>query len=204
MNAYQRLAVALGAAVVALMCLFPPWLEIIQFPDYPRREQTAGYHALWKAPASGIFSTARIDTRQLSVQVIAATMASLALLFILKFAKPRRKQEICAACESGDHSLHDDDSCSNPTSRDPRAGQCECSAKVPNCTDPSHAGIESSEMGDRRNPKSSTESESTMLSPQTQRRLESWKRLVVRGRHLRKLREGNSPNGHHGSDRESS
>lgn len=39
-------------------------------------------------------------------------------------------------------------------------------------------------------------SQSRAISPETQRRLESWKRLVVRGRRLRKLRESaNSPNG---------
>lgn len=46
---------------------------------------------------------------------------------------------------------------------------------------------------------------SKTISPETQRRLESYKKRIVRGRRLRKLRESsNSPNGLHKTDHETS
>lgn len=131
MNPYQRIVLASGAFVVAVMCLFPPWLFVDQFPNRGRIERPVGYRPVWKAPETGRFTTMRINGTQLGIQIVGTAMMTLVGYLVVQHGGIRKTGRTCAACKSGDHSFHDDDSCTNPSSRDPKAGQCECIAKVP-------------------------------------------------------------------------
>lgn len=131
MNPYQRMVLAVSAAVIAIMCLFPPWLHVDQFPTRARIEQPIGYRPLWRVPEITRFTTARIDTTRLGIQIVAAVMVTLMLWLVLNHAERRTGRQICAACEGQDHSYHDSEACTNPASREPDAAQCECAARVP-------------------------------------------------------------------------
>lgn len=109
MNYQQRAVLAMGAIVVSLMALFPPWLVIYQEGDIKIGPRFAGYHPIWQGgvptdsqgwfvdsigPESPIYLSLRLDIARLTIQMVAALIVTGLLYLMLRelsaFAKSKR------------------------------------------------------------------------------------------------------------------
>jgi hypothetical protein len=96
----QRVVLVLGAGVILMMALFPPWTFVYNYEQL-RIERFAGYHAIWMSnsptdsttlskllsvdvpPADLALVTMKIDTTRLTIQIVAIILVALLIYFSL-------------------------------------------------------------------------------------------------------------------------
>jgi hypothetical protein len=87
MNLAQRIVLIFGFVLLLTACLFPPWLFVYHFADYPEIVRPAGYHLILSehtpqdpTALMKLFSmrsahmelfTMRIDTSRLTIEIVA-------------------------------------------------------------------------------------------------------------------------------------
>lgn len=86
MNPKQKKAIFVGIALIVLMGLFPPWQEIILYPNTPLLTRPAGYHFILNPPESGrsFYTGYGLDFLRITVQFIVIGAATAGVVLFLK------------------------------------------------------------------------------------------------------------------------
>ena len=79
LNKRQTTALWVGIILVALMCLFPPWLYTLQAPNMGQVTNPAGYAFVFAPPERVVDASAfgiRVDTDRLLIQLLAVSIVT--------------------------------------------------------------------------------------------------------------------------------
>jgi hypothetical protein len=116
MNYSQKIVLGVGALVIALIVLFPPWVHVYHYEPDPnlrnsgaeeRIERPAGYLPIWEShvatdqsylislfgidpPRSNLkYFSMRIDKDRLGIQLVGVVLVTMLLAVLLKSAKDK-------------------------------------------------------------------------------------------------------------------
>ena len=88
MNTRQRVILLVGALVIVVMCLFPPWML---------KNSSLGYRFVFAPPRYGLgfmgeYAHNRIDLYRLALQVLCTCLVAGALYLVAKPRKPAGRE----------------------------------------------------------------------------------------------------------------
>jgi hypothetical protein len=83
----------LGIIVIVLMCLYPPWVEIVRFENSMiRGVNPIGYSFLCHPPKESLISVIAIDRTRLFLQILIVVLITGGLLSTVKSIQLKKKQ----------------------------------------------------------------------------------------------------------------
>ena len=108
LNFPQRIVLGLGAAAIAAMTLFPPWVFVFQHPL--KTERFAGYYPIWRSNTPTDLSallklfglsessaydlvvfSIKLDVTRLSIQIVGALLITVLLAALLRTPPERSR-----------------------------------------------------------------------------------------------------------------